>query len=360
MNKSSTYSNPYLNPSALAVQIKAMGRAIGFTDVKITHPNIDRAALLLKRWQALDNEGDMHYLQRHGLKRGHIHTITPDCLSIISVSLNYLPEAIDTASERLDSDEPYISLYARNRDYHKVMRKMLKQFAETIITLLGESVSYRGFVDTAPVLDKAYAEQSGIGWVGKHTNILDRQHGSFYFLGELAVNVKLTTDHPVTSHCGSCRACLDICPTKAITAPYHLDATRCISYLTIEHKGVIADELKVAIGNRIYGCDDCQLVCPWNRYAKLTKDEDFLPRQWLTQNNLLTLFSWDEKTFLARTEGSPIRRIGHACWQRNIAISIGNKKSLKNRQSYLKALRRHRNPEIGCQDAVNWAIKRLS
>lgn len=348
------------NPSALARQIKQLGKTIGFTDVRIAHPDITRAATLLKRWQALSNHGQMHYLQRHGLKRGVIQTITPDCLSLISVSLNYLPADIKTLKAQLAADNVYISAYARHRDYHKVMRKMLKQFAKAIEDLLDKPLSSRVFVDTAPVLEKAYAEQSGLGWVGKHTNILDRHHGSFYFLGELAVNIKLPKDNPVTPRCGSCTACIDVCPTQAIVAPYQLDATRCISYLTIEYDGIIPHHLKLAIGNRIYGCDDCQLFCPWNRYAKMAEKEDFYCREVFQNSDYLDLFSWDEATFLRHTEGSPIRRIGHGRWQRNLAIAIGNSVINQNNKEIIQTLKNNQTPHVGCQDAIAWSVKRLS
>lgn len=348
-----------LNPTALAQAIKTLGKDIGFSEVRITHPSTERAAVLLKRWQDLNNAGEMHYLQRHGLKRGHIHTIAPDALSIISVSLNYLSEPVPTLKTSLDTDIPYISVYARNRDYHKLMRKMLARFAKAIEQLTEAQLKTRAFVDTAPVLDKAYAEQSGIGWVGKHTNILDRHHGSFYFLGELAVNLKLPVDYRVRPRCGSCRACIDVCPTQAITAPYQLDAERCISYLTIEYNGIISDTFKKAIGNRIYGCDDCQIFCPWNKYAKMTPLADFYPRKVFKNMKYLDLFLWDEETFLRQTEGSPIRRIGHARWQRNLAIAMANQHSVDNRTAVLTALTAHRTDHVGCREAVQWAIKSL-
>lgn len=350
-----------LNPHYLADTIKQIGQEIGFTDVRITHPNIDRAASLLKRWQTLDNAGEMHYLQRHGLKRGNVRRIEPDCISLISVSLNYLPTSVDTAQSELDTPQPYLSVYARNRDYHKIMRKLLKRYAKRIEQLVGDTLKTRAFVDTAPVLDKAYAEQSGLGWVGKHTNILDRHHGSFYFLGELAVSLKLPADHAVRPRCGSCTACIDVCPTQAITAPYQLDAEKCISYLTIEYDGIIADDLKTAMGNRIYGCDDCQLFCPWNRHAKTTPLADFHQRDCFDHPDYLTLFTWDATTFLQKTEGSPIRRIGHHRWQRNLAIAIGN--TLRSNQlnendktALTAALSDNQNPHHAVKDAVRWAL----
>lgn len=352
-----------LNPHKLANQIKLIGKQIGFTDVRIAHPNTDRAANLLHRWQQLDNAGDMHYLQRHGLKRGHIQTITDNCFSVISVSLNYLPDTVNEAKQQLSSDKPYISVYARNRDYHKIMRKMLSKFAAEIEQLLSQQLHYRAFVDTAPVLDKAYAEQSGLGWVGKHTNILDRHQGSFYFLGELAINLKLPRDYSVKPRCGSCTACIDVCPTQAITAPYQLDAEKCISYLTIEYDDIIDDTLKKAIGNRIYGCDDCQLFCPWNKYAKQTTLPDFYTRDVFSSVDYLEFLSWNESQFLKNTEGSPIRRIGHGRWQRNLAIAIGNygqsqplSKLAANQLKQALQLARLQSPHEGAKDALQWAI----
>lgn len=351
------------NPYALAHEIKQLGKRIGFHQVRIAKPKTDRAAMQLKRWQQLDNAGEMTYLQRHGLKRGNIETITSDCLSVISVSLEYLPDSVDDAQQALDNTTPYISVYARNRDYHKVMRKMLAQFAKSIEVLLETSLKTRAFVDTAPILDKAYAEQSGLGWVGKHTNILDRYRGSFYFLGELAVNINLPRDYPVKPRCGSCTACIDVCPTKAIIAPYQLDAEKCISYLTIEYDGVIPNHFKTAIGNRIYGCDDCQLFCPWNRYAKKTPISDFHTREVFKNSDYVTLFSWDEMTFLKKTEGSPIRRIGHHRWQRNLAIAMGNvlQKSLSTEEQthLIKALKQNKNSHPAVKEAISWALTKI-
>lgn len=349
-----------LNPHQLAAEIKTLGKQIGFTDVRIARPNTERAATLLRRWQDLDNAGDMHYLQRHGLKRGHIQTIIPDALSIISVSLNYLPTDVKTAKRELADENPYISVYARGRDYHKIMRKMLARFAKAIETLTEQRLQSRAFVDTAPVLDKAYAEQAGIGWTGKHTNILSRDNGSFYFLGELAINLKLPPDSMVKPDCGRCTKCIDVCPTQAIIAPYQLDATRCISYLTIEYDGIIADDLKAKIGNRIYGCDDCQLFCPWNRFAKRSENPDFSAKESLRNPRYNELFPWNEATFLKKLEGSPIRRIGYNRWQRNLAIAMGNDKSTKNIYQHIQALKKTNNIHPSVTNAVNWALNRLT
>lgn len=350
-----------LNPNLLVSHIKQLGHQLGFTHVRIAHLDTARAATLLQRWQQLNNEGDMHYLQRHGQKRGNIRTIAPDAISIISVSLSYLADDIKSSQSTLDSSSPYLSVYARNRDYHKIMRKRLKQFAKAIEELIGKQLKTRAFVDTAPVLDKAYAEESGVGWLGKHGLILDDSNGSFHFLGELAVNIKLPADHAVKPRCGSCSACIDVCPTQAIIAPYQLDAEKCISYLTIEYDGVIADHFKTAIGNRIYGCDDCQLFCPWNRYSQITSLLDFHARECFKTPDYPALFSWNENTFLKNTEGSPIRRIGHNRWQRNLAIGMGNvlrQPLLDNsNKAYIRQLLSdNNNPHHAVQDAVNWAL----
>jgi len=346
----------FLNPPALARHIKSIGYELGFSRVRIAHPNIDSAAMMLKRWQQLDNAGEMDYMQRHGLKRGFIKSISPDCLSVISVALNYLSAEVNTAKSQLKTAHtPYISLYARNRDYHKILRKRLSRFADAIKSLLDHSMSSRAFVDSAPVLDKAYAEAAGIGWMGKHTNILNQSDGSFFFLGELAVNIKLPADSPVRPHCGSCRDCINCCPTEAIKAPYQLNVQKCISYLTIEYDGIIDDCLKEQMGNRIYGCDDCQLFCPWNRYAKVVPLPDFAPRPAFRQTDYATLLRWNEATFLQRTEGSPIRRIGHNRWQRNLAIAIGNSLRQQANDDLSQALAQNRNRHAGVKDAVEWA-----
>lgn len=350
-----------MHSKKLSEKIKQLGKELGFSEVKITKPSNERAEMLFKRWMTLNNEGSMHYMQRHDLKRANIQQIFPDTVSIITVTLNYLPEENSDAIKALENkSKPYISRYALNRDYHKIMRKKLKQFAEIITPLFSETTSARAFVDTAPILEKAFAQKSGIGWVGKHTNILNAENGSFFFLGELAINQKLVTDHAITAHCGSCRTCIDVCPTKAIVAPYQLDAEKCISYLTIEHHGEIPVELRKPIGNRIYGCDDCQLYCPWNKHAKLATDKDFYPREVLDGKTYAELFAWDEATFLKNTEGSPIRRIGHASWQRNLAVAIGNYLREHDDPMLLKQLQQYDGGNEIVQSHVDWAIEQAT
>jgi epoxyqueuosine reductase len=237
--------------------------------------------------------------------------------------MDYLPPGYPMGEVLKDSERAYIARYALGRDYHKLMRQRLKKLAERITQEIGP-FQYRALVDSAPVLEKPLGEKAGVGWIGKHTNLVNRRHGSWFFLGELYTDLPLATDVPSTPHCGRCRACIDVCPTGAIVAPYQLDARLCISYLTIEHRGVIPEPLRPQMGNRIFGCDDCQLVCPWNRFARSTREVDFHPRHGLDDVTLLSLFAWNETTFLQRFEGSPIRRLGHQRWQRNIAVALGN------------------------------------
>jgi epoxyqueuosine reductase len=255
-----------------------------------------------------------------------------------------------------DGSKGYVSRYALGRDYHKMMRKRLQQLAHKIGKAVGE-YGYRVFVDSAPVLEKPLAQQAGLGWVGKHSNLISREAGSWFFLGEIYTTLPLHADSPVKAHCGSCSACIEVCPTAAIVAPYVVDARRCISYLTIEHKGVIPVELRPLIGNRIYGCDDCQLFCPWNRFAKITTESDFRPRHDLDDSTLVELLLWDEETFLRNTEGSAIRRIGHEAWQRNIAVAMGN---APPHITMIEALQQHRmHATAMVREHIDWALSRL-
>jgi epoxyqueuosine reductase len=266
----------------------------------------------------------MGYMARHGNKRSRPADLVPGTQRVISVRMDYLPEPRQAIRQSLDDPTAaFVSRYALGRDYHKVLRRRLAALAERIMDVAGPA-GYRVFVDSAPVLEKALAEKAGLGWIGKHTNLLHRTAGSWFFLGEIFTDLPLPVDAPLENHCGRCTACLDVCPTRAIVAPYRLDARRCISYLTIELHGPIPLEFRSMIGNRIYGCDDCQLVCPWNRFARLSEEADFTPRHGLDVASLIDVFQWDEATFLRRTEGSAIRRIGHARWLRNIAVALGN------------------------------------
>ncbi len=281
-------------------------------------------------------QGEMDYMHRHGRKRTRPEELIPGTIRIISVRMNYLPPRARDADEVLKENQlAYISRYALGRDYHKVMRKRLQTLATKIQSEVGE-FGYRAFVDSAPVLEKALACKAGLGWVGKHTNLLSEEAGSWFFLGELFTDLPLPLSSPVSEHCGSCQACIDVCPTQAIVAPYKLDARKCISYLTIEHKTAIPLQYRKAMGNRIYGCDDCQLVCPWNKFSKTSPLPDFVKRHDLDSSELVTLFLWSEQDFLHYTEGSAIRRIGYQQWLRNVAVALGNADSS---QEVIAALR---------------------
>ncbi len=354
-----------INSKKTAQEIKQIGYDLGFETIKISKPSLARAENLFERWLKLGNQGEMQYLQRHNLKRVNINQIFEPTVSVISVSLRYLPENIETTKKQLqNTKKPNISVYARGRDYHKLMRKMLNKFAKQIeiyldneLKNLGMELKARPFVDSAPVLEKSYAEKAGIGWVGKHTNIVNKDKGSFFFLGELAINLKLATDDRVENHCGSCTKCIDVCPTNAIIAPYMLDAKKCISYLTIEHKGIISDKLKQQIGNRIFGCDDCQLYCPWNRFAKKVDTDSFLIRKDLDDKNFLELLSWSEEEFLQKTEGSPIRRMGFDVWQRNLVIGSGNYLKNHKDKNLLVKIKNIKTNNFATKNAINWVLE---
>lgn len=308
----------------LTNDIKAWGKALGFQQVGIADIDLSRHEAALSEWLEKGYHGDMTFMQTHGMKRARPDELVPGTLRIISVRMNYLPPDASFAKHLNDPNIAYISRYALGRDYHKVIRNKLKKLGQQIQAVFADT-EFRPFVDSAPVLEHAIAEKAGIGWTGKHTLTLNQEAGSWFFLGELFVNLPLPVDdNKQEDGCGNCTACLTICPTQAIVAPYTVDARKCISYLTIEYDGVIPEVYREAMGNRIYGCDDCQLVCPWNRYAEITEERDFYARQQLHGQRLLDLFAWDEATFLRNTEGSPIRRIGYRKWRRNIAIAIGN------------------------------------
>lgn len=322
--------NPPLNAPALAQlaqSIKQWASELGFQQTGIAGIALQEAESHLQAWLAKGFHGEMDYMQRHGSKRSRPEQLQPGTRSIISVRMDYLPEPANLSRAVLDDPTTaYISRYALGRDYHKLMRNRLQKLANKIQTAIGD-YHYRAFVDSAPVLEKAIAEQAGLGWIGKHSNLINRTAGSWFFLGEIYTDLPLPSDSPTANHCGACNACLAICPTQAIVAPYQVDARRCVSYLTIELHGSIPVALRPLLGNRIYGCDDCQLICPWNRFAKLSGEGDFKPRHQLNSQQLLALFAWDEATFLAKTEGSAIRRIGHQRWLRNIAVALGNAKT---------------------------------
>jgi epoxyqueuosine reductase len=309
--------------AALAQSIKAWGQELGFQKVGIAGIHLPEDERRLAHWLEQGRHGTMQYMQRHGTRRTRPDELVPGTLRVVSARMDYRVEATPAEAVLADPELGYVSRYALGRDYHKVLRSRLARLADRIATAAG-TAGYRAFTDSAPVMEKALARDAGLGWIGKHTNLLDRHDGSWFFLGEVFTDLPLPLDGPVTPHCGSCTACIDVCPTQAIVAPYELDARRCISYLTIENTGPIPEEFRAAIGNRIYGCDDCQLVCPWNRYAKLSAEADFRTRHGLDAQKLVALFGWTEAEFLARTEGSAIRRIGYECWLRNVAVALGN------------------------------------
>ena len=309
---------------ALKADIVRWGIDLGFQQVGVSDTNLSVAEAQLREWLEGDFHGDMHYMHKHGSKRSRPDELIPGTVRIISVRMDYFPGQQQHASELLGHDSmAYISRYALGRDYHKVLRRRLQQLATRIEQQIGE-YGYRVFVDSAPVMEKPIAEKSGIGWIGKHTNIINQKAGSWFFLGELYTDLPLPIDAKASGHCGTCTACLDVCPTDAIIAPYKLDARRCISYLTIESRESIPVEFREAIGNRIYGCDDCQLCCPWNKFAEPTGENDFAPRHGLDVAELSDLFSWSEAKWLEKTAGSAIRRIGFESWLRNIAVALGN------------------------------------
>ena len=310
--------------TALARDIKSWGHALGFQQVGIADTELGKHETQLLNWLAAGRHGEMHYMEKHGTRRTRPAELVPGTLRVISVRMDYLPGTAAQADEVLHNPElGMISRYALGRDYHKVVRTRLQKLADQISARVGP-FGYRAFTDSAPVLEKALAEKAGLGWIGKHTNLIDSKTGSWFFLGELYTDLPLPVDAPASNHCGTCQACIDICPTQAIVAPYQLDARRCISYLTIELRGSIPVELRPLLGNRIYGCDDCQMVCPWNKFSQPTPEPDFAPRHGLDAPSLNELFAWSEEEFLKNTEGSAIRRIGYECWLRNIAVALGN------------------------------------
>jgi len=312
-----------LNLDQLANNIKAWGKALGFQHIGICDIDLSQHEQALQNWLDKGYHGDMTFFERNQDKRLAPQKLHPETVRIISVSMNYLPPDASFAKSLKSSSSAYISRYALGRDYHKVVRKRLGQLADKIQQHTAE-LGFRPFVDSAPVLEHAIAEKAGIGWTGKHSLTLNKESGSWFFLGELFINLPLPTDQAVEEACGTCNACISICPTQAIVEPYVVDARRCISYLTIENSGPIPLQFRKAIGNRIYGCDDCQLVCPWNKYAQTTDERDFFARQKLHQAKLIDLFNWSQQEFLDNTLGSPIRRIGYVKWKRNIAVALGN------------------------------------
>jgi epoxyqueuosine reductase len=342
----------------LAARIKGWGRELGFGGVAISGIaaiDLGEAEAGLMAWLDQGCHGEMDYMAAHDRKRARPAELVPGTLAVISVRLDYWPKGRDAATTQEDGERAYISRYALGRDYHKVLRGRLQRLAKRIETEIGP-FAYRVFSDSAPVLEVELANRSGLGWRGKHTLLLTREAGSWFFLGELYVALPLPADVAVSDHCGSCSACLTACPTGAIVAPYRLDARRCISYLTIELKGSIPLEFRPLIGNRIYGCDDCQLCCPWNRFASFTQEDDFAVRHGLDQAMLIDLFAWTADEFAVRQAGSAIRRIGHERWLRNIAVGLGN---APTSPAVVAALAAHRDDASALvREHVSWALAR--
>ncbi|MGE9551250.1 tRNA epoxyqueuosine(34) reductase QueG [Erwinia amylovora] len=307
----------------LALDIKQWGQDLGFQQVGICDTDLSQEEPRLQEWLDKQYHGEMDWMARHGMMRARPHELLPGTLRVISVRMNYLPAKAAFATTLKNARLGYVSRYALGRDYHKVLRNRLKKLGDLIRERF-EHAEFRPFVDSAPVMERPLAVKAGLGWTGKHSLVLNREAGSWFFLGELLINLPLPIDSPQPEQCGRCVACITTCPTGAIVEPYTVDARRCISYLTIELEGVIPEEFRPLIGNRIYGCDDCQLICPWNRYGQLTDEDDFSPRAVLHAPPLVELFAWDEAKFLRVTEGSAIRRIGHLRWLRNVAVALGN------------------------------------
>jgi len=339
----------------LADRIRNWATELGFQQVGIADTDLTLAERHLNHWLAEGMQGEMEYMARHGSKRSRPQELVPGTLRIISVRMDYLPSNDDPQAILDDPEKAFVSRYALGRDYHKLMRNRLQKLAHRIESEVG-SFGYRAFVDSAPVLERALADKAGLGWTGKHSNLVNRRAGSWFFLGELYTDLPLPVDAPEADHCGRCTRCIEVCPTQAIVAPYRVDARRCISYLTIELDGPIPEPLRPLIGNRIFGCDDCLMACPWNRFARPAVEDDFAPRNGLDRATLESLFAWDEATFLKRLEGSPIRRIGHLRWLRNIAVALGNAPTTTRTVQALKSRLDH--PSEMVREHVSWALKR--
>ena len=342
--------------SALTARIKSWGAELGFAKLGIAGIELDQDEAHLLNWLHEGRHGAMEYMQRHGVKRSRPHELQPGTVRVISARMNYFPEGSRDAWQTLrEPERGYIARYALGRDYHKLMRARLQKLADRIEAEIGP-FGYRAFADSAPVLEKALARNAGLGWIGKHTLLLDRDAGSWFFLGELYTDLPLPVDAPSTEHCGTCTRCIEVCPTQAITGPRQLDARRCIAYLTIELKEAIPEDLRPLIGNRVFGCDDCQLVCPWNKFAQPTREEDFAPRHGLDGAKLTELFAWTEEEFRAKTEGMPIRRAGYEGWLRNVAVALGN---APHSSEIVEALQvRADHPSALVREHVAWALKR--
>ncbi|WP_334132435.1 tRNA epoxyqueuosine(34) reductase QueG [Silanimonas lenta] len=340
--------------AALAADIKHWAAELGFQQAGISEGTLARDEAHLERWLAAGHHGEMHWMAAHGRKRSRPGELVPGTIRVVSVRMDYgIGDDAASWATLADGERAYIARYALGRDYHKVLRNRLQRLAERIAGVVGP-FGYRAFVDSAPVLERALARDAGLGWIGKHTCLIHAKAGSWFFLGELYTDLPLPLDAPASEHCGTCTRCIDICPTRAIVAPWVLDARRCISYLTIENPGPIPEAFRRPMGNRVFGCDDCQLVCPWNKFAKRHALPDFEPRNGLDRARLVELFAWEEDEFLKRTEGSPIRRTGHTGWLRNLAVALGNAPHSDEVVAALAARAGH--PSALVREHVAWAL----
>lgn len=349
---------PHKDPdyTQLALQIKEWGKALGFQQIAITDIDLSDSGQQLNRWLEKGYQGDMRWMGEHGSKRYHPEQLLPNTRRVIVVRMDYLPPDDNLVAVLKSDDRAYISRYALGRDYHKLIRKRLTTLAKEIEKAVPGGVTQRPFVDSAPVMEKPLAVKAGIGWQGKHTLVINSQAGSWFFLGEIYTSLPLPVDTQLEEdQCGECQACLKVCPTDAFPEPYVLDARRCISYLTIENKGAIPEEFREPMGNRVFGCDDCQAVCPWNKAAPTSNEKDFSPRHQLDNSELANLFLWSEAEFMKYTEGSPIRRIGYQGWLRNLAVGLGNAPTT---EKVLQALESRTNfPSPLVQEHVAWALR---
>ena len=372
-------SSESINLYNLREWIKTQAKELGFADARVADLDMASADPKLREWLDKGHHGDMNYMSRHADLRIHPEQLHPGSVRAICVRMDYLPQRshkqpINKGSDEVDwrdfelsklenPGQAVVAIYARGRDYHKVMRSRLQDLSDRISEKIGE-FGHRVFVDSAPLMEVELAQKSGIGWRGKHTLALNREGGSYFFLGEILVDIPLPVDEPLSSHCGGCQACIDVCPTSAILGPYELDARRCISYLTIEHQGSIPEELRPLMGNRIYGCDDCQLVCPWNKFARPTQEPDFEVRHGLDASQLLDVFKWSESDFMSRHEGSAIRRIGYERWTRNIVVALGNALGNKKLDESIKIEIRqvltdkYQESTPMVAEHINWALNR--
>jgi epoxyqueuosine reductase len=344
--------------NTLVLRIREWAHDLGFQQVGIADAHLGDDEERLLRWLEQGRHGQMQYMDRYGASRARPADIVPGTLRLISARMDYLPQGMSEAEGVLANPQlGYVSRYALGRDYHKVLRTRLARLAERIQAEIS-ATQFRVFVDSGPVMEKAFARNAGLGWIGKHTNLINRRAGSWFFLGEILTNLPLPIDAPEVQHCGTCVACIDVCPTRAIVAPFELDATRCISYLTIELRDSIPEVFRKALGNRIYGCDDCQLVCPWNKFARVSAEPDFIARHGLDASSLVSLFAWSESEFLKRTEGSAIRRIGYVSWLRNVAVALGNAPTTPEVLAALHSRCDH--PSELVREHVRWALNQHS